>query len=316
MAVKSKLFDASRFAATRLPLSAARTMPGHVFRSKAWYNAEVKNLLAPSWVLAGRADELEQKGSFIKMDMPGGASALIVRGKDDNIRAFANVCTHRGAALTREESGRFRGGIVCPYHAWTFDPTSGALKGVAKSKEMPPCFKKSEWPLRPVRLSEYQGFLFVTGSEETLPLEDALGNIDMALSPWPLSDFVTVGRAEYNVECNWKYIMQNTSETYHTSYVHKDSLGPMASEPVASFLGVEPIGHWDAVHVPGDRSVVPLPGELAPFPEIMTTCDASTYFISVFPTLQLNVRMPFDERARAKQSTPARELVAALFDTG
>ena len=83
--------------------------------------------------------------------------------------------------------------------------------------------------------------------------------------------------------------MQNTSETYHTSYVHKDSLGPMHSEPIASFLGTEPVGDWDAVRVPGDRSIVPLPGEAAPFPEIPSTSATSTLFISLFPTLQLNV---------------------------
>ena len=83
--------------------------------------------------------------------------------------------------------------------------------------------------------------------------------------------------------------MQNTSETYHTSYVHKDSLGPMPSEPIASFLGTEPVGDWDAVRVPGDRSIVPLPGEAAPFPEIPSTSATSTLFISLFPTLQLNV---------------------------
>lgn len=57
--------------------------------------------------------------------------------------------------------------------------------------------------------------------------------------------------------------------------------------PPSQFLGVEPIGSWDAVHVPGDRSIVPLPGESAPFPELSTS--ASTYFVSMFPTLQLNV---------------------------
>ena len=109
-----------------------------------------------------------------------------------------------GAALTREEAGRFRGGIVCPYHAWTFDPSSGKLKGVPNGKTMPPCFQKGDWPLQPVRLAEYKGMLFVTASEETPPFEETIGNLDGALSPWPLEDFVTVGRAEYHVECNWK----------------------------------------------------------------------------------------------------------------
>ena len=286
--LSSSLFSAPAYQATRRPLAEARTLPGHVYHDPVWYKSEVKHLLAPSWVLAGRAEEMPESGSFLRLDLPGAASTLLVRGKDKRIRAWANVCTHRGAALTRAEHGRFPGGIVCPYHAWTFDPTSGALRGVPKKSEMPECFKKEEWPLREVRLAEYRGFLFVAGSEEAPPFEDSLGNCpELVLADWPFEDFVTVGRREYTVDCNWKFLMQNTSETYHTSYVHRETLGPMASEPVGTYRGVAPAGNWDAVHVPGDRSIVPLPGEAAPFPEL-PSCP-TTFFVSLFPTLQLNV---------------------------
>jgi len=130
-----------------------------------------------------------------------------------------------------------------------------------------------------MRLQEYRGFLFLTASEKTAPLEDTLGNVHMALADWPFEDFVCVGRREYLVDCNWKFLMQNPSETYHTSFVHKDSLGPMPLEPIVKFLGSATIGDWDAVHVPSDRSIVPMPGEEAPFPEISTT--ASTYYLAV-----------------------------------
>lgn len=92
---KQLVFDSSRFQATRQPLDTARTLPGYVFSSSAWHEKELSNLLTPNWVLAGRADELQQPGSFMKMDMPSGASALLVRSKDNSIKAWANVCTHR-----------------------------------------------------------------------------------------------------------------------------------------------------------------------------------------------------------------------------
>lgn len=288
LASAAALFDHALYRATRQPLAQARTLPGHVYGSEAWHAAEVQHLFGPSWMLAGRADELPDPGSFLRFDLPDGTSALIVRGRDDQIRAWANVCTHRGAALTRATSGRFKGGITCPYHAWTFDHTHGKLRGVPKGGEMPGCFSKDEWPLLEVRLVNYRGFLFVTGSDTAPPFETLLGNAgELALADWPLEDFVTVGRREYVVDCNWKFIMQNTSETYHTSFVHRDSLGPMPSEPIGEFVGIQPRGQWDAVHVPGDRSIVPLPGEAAPFPELSTR--ASTYFISLFPCLQINV---------------------------
>ena len=101
--------------------------------------------------------------------------------------------------LAREEFGDFgRGGIVCPYHAWTFDPTSGQLRGVPKPRAMPACFRREDWPLREVRLAEFRGFLFVTGSDETAPLEEHLGNAaELVFADWPFEDFVTVGRREY-----------------------------------------------------------------------------------------------------------------------
>jgi phenylpropionate dioxygenase-like ring-hydroxylating dioxygenase large terminal subunit len=105
--------------------------------------------------------------------------------------------------------------------------------------EMPKCFNKKDWPLMQVRLQEYRGFLFITGTDATPPLDATLGNLGLAIGEWPFEDFgnghasqtdvldtvtfvalraATVGRREYLVECNWKFIMQNTSETYHTSY--------------------------------------------------------------------------------------------------
>ena len=286
-ALTGPLFETATYRGTFLPFPEARSLPGHVYHDPDWHAAELRRLLQPSWVLAGRVDELKRPGSYMTLSLPGAGSAIIVKGKDGQVRAWANVCPHRGATLLKSESGHLKAGIVCPYHAWTFDGTSGALRSVTKPDCMPPCFNKEDWPLQALRLEAYRGFLFVTASDSAPALQASLGNIDVALGDWPLEDFVTVGRAEYHVECNWKFLMQNTSETYHTSYVHRTSLGPMASEPIAKFLGVEPCGSWDAVHVPGDRSVVPMPGEPAPFPELRTR--ACTYFVSLFPTLQLNV---------------------------
>lgn len=287
-ATRSPLFDAARYSLTRQPIQTARTLPSHVFHNEAWHDAEVRHLLGSSWIMAGRADELPRPGSFMRLDIPGGASAIIVRGKDSVVRAWANVCPHRGAALTDQEAGRFAGGIVCPYHAWTFDPTSGALRGVSHKGGMPPCFDKTEWPLAAMRLEEHRGFLFVSPSATTPPLDASLGNApELVLGNWPLEDMVTVGRREYLVDANWKFLMQNTSETYHTSYVHRDSLGPMPSEPVSALRGVAPVGAWDAVHVPSSRSIVPLPGEAAPFPELPGV--ETTFFVSLFPSCQLNL---------------------------
>jgi len=95
---------------------------------------------------------------------------------------------------------------------------------------------------------------------------------------------VTVARREYTVDCNWKFLMENTCETYHTSTVHKGSLGPMRAKPMQPH-----VGDWDAVSVPSQRSIVPLPsdfqGEEAPLPPFTDR----TFFVNMFPSLQINV---------------------------
>lgn len=271
-------------------------------------------MFADSWLLIGRADEVPNVGDYLAVDAPGVGPVFVIRGKDGVVRAFANVCRHRGAVLLQGSSGSVSGGIVCPYHAWAYG-LDGRLRGAPKTKPVKRgrrvkeleqqvegmdtvaaaaerlcfAFDKKQWPLLTVRLEEYGGFLFVSGGGDDAPdLRTSLGNcVDVVLSKWPFDDMVTVGRAEYEVNCNWKFLFQNTSETYHTSYVHRDSLGPMPSSPIADEVGVEPVGDWDAVFVPGDRSVVPLPGEAAPFPVVADR----TYFTNIFPSLQLNVTL-------------------------
>lgn len=157
----------------------------------------------------------------------------------------------------------------------------------------PHAFCKSDFGLRPLRVETWGGFVFVNGAggegEEVgmRPLDESVGDAHSSLlHRWALDSLVSVGRAEYDVPCNWKFIFENTSETYHTAYVHRSSLGPMASHPVAEELGRPPRGEWNAIRVPTERSVVPLPGEEAPFPEV----ESATYFVSLYwCATQLNV---------------------------
>jgi len=277
----STLFDQSAHAQTRLPLGQAISLPSACYTSREWQSKEVEQVLRAGPTLVGRLDELPESGSYISLDAPGHGPVFVMRGRDMKVRAFANVCRHRGAKLLTEPQGRVKGGIVCPYHAWTFS-TNGDLKGAPR---MCKSFNKSQWPLIQLRIDEVKGFLFLNKSDSP-PLEDSLGNLpELILDKWPLDDMVTVARREYEVGCNWKFLFENTSETYHTSVVHRKTLGPMESSSAEEILGVKPSRNWDAVHVPGSRSVVPLASDAAPFPEIATT----TFFTNIFPSVQLNL---------------------------
>ena len=95
------------------------TLPARAYTDPAWFAVEMDRVFARMWLAAGRADQLDHAGAFIRRDVAG-ASVLIVRAADGSIRAHHNVCRHRGTRLCIEEHGTFQGSIQCPYHAWTY----------------------------------------------------------------------------------------------------------------------------------------------------------------------------------------------------
>lgn len=273
---------------TCLPRADAHTLPAECYTSRAWLDAEIQSIFARTWVFLGRADEIAQPGEYLADDLPGLGPVVAVRGDDMQLRAFANVCRHRGAKLLAEGRGKLKAGlIVCPYHAWTYD-SKGGLRGAPKMGRK---LCKADFPLVPVHLAEHRGLLFVHGGgaegSDPPPLADSLGNCPrLVLDRWPLEDMVTVSRREYDVQCNWKFVFDNTCEWYHLDAVHKTTIGSMKACTVEEAHGEAPTGEWDAIAAYiENESVVPLPGEPT-FPSV----SDGTYFTNLFfAGLQINL---------------------------
>lgn len=282
------LFDPQRFAATQRPLLEASTLPAEVYSSRAWYLKELDRVFAPSWTLIGREDEMMKPGSYLAVDTEWGGPVAVVRGNDGSLHAFANACAHRGAKILADGPGKApRSGLICPYHAWTYDYSGQLIIAPGMKKSVG--FDEDHIRLAPVRFDTFHGFIFVNQQKDAKPLAECLGDLPEKLPEWFGADgeaqrMVCVARRSYDVPCNWKLIFENTCETYHTSVVHKGSLGPMKSRPM------EPhVGDWDGVRVPTERSIVPLPsdfeGDKAPLP----TFTNKSAFLNLFPSLQINV---------------------------
>jgi len=231
---------------------------------------------------------LASPGSFLTMDTEWGGPVAVSRGNDGELHAFANVCCHRGAKVIQTPKGQASSvGFVCPYHAWTYD-FDGRLKW-APGTDANVDFDDDSIRMSPLRVEVFHGFVFVCLSSETPHLAKVMGDLPAKLPTWfgpdgAAQDMVCVARREYVVDCNWKFIMENTCETYHTSVVHKDSLGPMKATPM------EPhVGDWDAVQVPSERTIVPLPTDFAGEKEPLPAFTNKTAFVNLFPSLQVNV---------------------------
>jgi Rieske 2Fe-2S family protein len=147
-----------------------------------------------------------------------GESVLVVRGS--SLKAFFNVCRHRGCQLVLDGSGGSFGasGIRCPYHSWTY-----SLEGQLKSAPFLEDVCKADLPLYELGVATWGGFLFLhLDPAHAPPLEQQLGEVPNRLQRYPLADLRVGERLVYEVACNWKVILENYNECYHCAGVHPE----------------------------------------------------------------------------------------------
>ena len=232
------IFDPRRYEGVRRPLLDAESLPPWCYTSDAFYRREVEEILVRSWNLVGRTDEIPNPGDYRVFDLCG-RSAIVVRGDDGEIRAFANTCRHRGTRLL-DDAGHGRA-IICPYHAWTYrlDGTLFGCRGMEKTRG----FDKAGNSLAPVRLGTWAGFVFVCFSQDCPDLETWLGDLPEQFSSYRFETFELVRRKHYDLDCNWKLYIENAMEDYHTPTVHKSSIGLQETDLIPT------VGEWDSIHM-------------------------------------------------------------------
>jgi Rieske 2Fe-2S family protein len=205
---------AGDLAATRRPLAEARTLPRRVYTDAAIFALESRALFGRMWLAVGREEDLPEAGSYLTRAI-GEEKILVVRGEDDALRAFFNVCRHRGARLVEEPCGRLRGALGCPYHAWTY-----ALDGrLLRAPRAEAAFRPEDFPLLQARLETFGGFVFVNLDRDAAPLAQTFADLP-GLARYRLADLRRAKRVEYTVDANWKVIAENYSECYHCPLVH------------------------------------------------------------------------------------------------
>ena len=135
----------------------AKTLPQRYFVSPEIFAQELQKIFASNWVLVGHQSQLAEPGDYFLAQVAG-ESLIVVKDQRSTIRAFYNVCRHRGARLCEEQNGH-AAAIQCPYHAWTY-ALDGRLLGAPHMDETPG-FNKAECPLKPARLGLWEGFIFL-----------------------------------------------------------------------------------------------------------------------------------------------------------
>ena len=194
----------------------ARTLPFAWYGDDELLRRERARIFARSWQYGGRAELVAEPGSFLTADA-GGVPILVTRDTDGELRAFVNVCRHRGAVLT--EGCGTRNTIQCHYHAWTYE-LDGSLRNAPRS-DREPGFDKEDWSLVPASVGTWGPFLFVNPSADAGPLADHLGELPEILGrDLNLDELVFHSRVEFGANANWKIVVENFLECYHCPTAH------------------------------------------------------------------------------------------------
>jgi Rieske 2Fe-2S family protein len=244
-----------------------RRRPGHsldapFYVSEEIFRADMEYIFRRHWIFVAVAPQVPEPGDYITVDVDAD-SVLIVRDDDMELRAFHNVCRHRGSRLCTEHQGSL-GNIVCPYHQWTYN-LDGKL---IHADHMGETFLREQHSLKKVHLRNLEGLIFICLADE--PPEDfdeMEARMRPYLAPHALKDCKVAAQIEIIEEGNWKIMMENNRECYHCATNHPEltvSLyehgfgyqpGPSNAEGMARFEQIVKESHarWEALGLPSAR---------------------------------------------------------------
>lgn len=240
-------------------LEAAYTLPSRYYYDPAILDDEKTAIFYKSWTFVGHVKELAKPGQFLTVEIFD-QSILVVCDKDQVVRAFHNVCQHRGNRLVTERRGEDVRSFVCAYHAWTYG-LDGQLRGAPRTERLPD-FDKSEFCLKPVRVQAFAGFYYINLDNDAEDMETLFpGASDFLhdLSP-DLNDLMLESEEDFVAPVNWKVVVDNAIESYHVLLS-----GPCHKE-LADFLDYPkdlpiPRGNWWTLGGPVKPGLTELFGE-------------------------------------------------------
>lgn len=209
------------------------TLPSSWYLNRELFLLEREHIFMREWLCVGREEQVAEPGSHRVLDLYG-ESILLLRNGEGQLRAFYNVCRHRGARLCPAEDSepgrhgaRLGGGvmgsrsIMCPYHAWSYDLDGHLQRAPHLSAETDINF--ADYSLYPVAVANWGGFVFVHLTPDEAP--DFLAQIATTIEQfqrYPLADLRIGHSISYEVDANWKVICENYNECYHCGPVHPE----------------------------------------------------------------------------------------------
>jgi choline monooxygenase len=202
----------------REALAHGRTLPAAWYTDPKRFEREEEQIFAASWNYVGRAEQVAKAGDFLTGRV-GKVPFVIVRDDAAMLRAYANVCGHRGSELVLERSGNRRT-LQCHYHAWTWG-LDGTLRAAPHCQEQPG-FNKADFPLTPLGVETFGPFIFINPGAATCSLAETLGQLPAIIraAGVDIDSLKFRERREYAIQANWKVVVENFLECYHCAVSH------------------------------------------------------------------------------------------------
>jgi len=207
-----------------------KSLPSSAYLTDSAWRSDVDMIFTREWFCVGREEDVADPGSHVLVDVVG-ESIIVVRTKSGDLCAHYNVCRHRGARLCDARNDarwgvELNGGVIgnvirCPYHGWSYGldgallaaPNLGAIEG----------FDKGDFALHPVAVEVWGGFIWLNLTPAGAPgFAAAMGEAPRRLGNYPLADLRTAQTITYDVQANWKLILENYNECYHCAGVHPE----------------------------------------------------------------------------------------------
>ena len=213
------------------------SLPAWTYSDPEFFAVEQERVFAPSWQVVCHESDVANPGDWHTLEYLG-ESVLVIRGKDMALRAFTNVCRHRGSRVVDGSSGCAKK-LVCPYHAWTYD-LDGTLTGVPDSASYPG-LDKSRHGLVPVSMEVWRGFIFVRLKDEGPSVAAMMAPYEAMIEPYRFEQLKALGRVTLRERpVNWKNIGDNYSDGLHIPVAH-----PGLTRLFGKSYGIEAEEHVD-----------------------------------------------------------------------
>jgi Rieske 2Fe-2S family protein len=242
----------------------AKTLPGRYYTDPGIFQQELETFFCQMWFCSGRAEQVPNPGDYYLSEVAG-ESMIVTREAGGAVRAFFNVCRHRGTRICREEHGKFEGRIQCPYHGWTYG-LDGNLLGAPHMEEG--SFHKHDYPLHRVEADIWAGHIFLNMGSQANPLKNQLADLPDKFAAWGMEDLRRYKSRAYKVKANWKLIVANYNECLHCPMLHPmlcritDPMSGDNETPQPTYIGgaMEFRGAAQTMSVDGKRRRDYLPG--------------------------------------------------------